>query len=268
MLSKNRIAIIGSGNLGASIAGGLLKENFPPSNILLTRQKTELLEVFAQKGVHIGSDNVRAVQNANIIIIAVKPYKISEIIEEIAPHLQVNQLLISVVSGISIEKIKADLHNSEITVCRAMPNTAIAINQSMTCISAPQASDIQKKLITELFSGLGESVFINEELMDAATVLAACGIAFVMRFIRAMVQGGIEIGFDSKTARLIANQTVKGAAELLIQNKLHPEEEIDKVTTPKGYTISGLNEMEHNGFSSSLIKGILTSYKKIEKANI
>jgi pyrroline-5-carboxylate reductase len=89
-----------------------------------------------------------------------------------------------------------------------------------------------------------------------------------MRFIRAMVQGGIEIGFDSKTARLIANQTVKGAAELLIQNKLHPEEEIDKVTTPKGYTISGLNEMEHNGFSSSLIKGILTSYKKIEKANI
>jgi pyrroline-5-carboxylate reductase len=268
MLAKNRIAIIGSGNLGTSIAGGLLKEDFPPSKILLTRRKTELLEGFGQKGVHIGSDNVSAVKSADIIIIAVKPYKLSEIIHEIGPHLQLNQLLVSVVSGISIEKIKEELHNNEITICRAMPNTAIAINQSMTCISAPQANEIQKNLITELFSGLGESVFINEELMDAATVLAACGIAFVMRFIRAMVQGGIEIGFDSKTARLIANQTVKGAAELLIQNKLHPEEEIDKVTTPKGFTISGLNEMEHNGFSSSLIKGILTSYKKIEKANM
>jgi pyrroline-5-carboxylate reductase len=123
---------------------------------------------------------------------------------------------------------------------------------------------MQKNAIGELFSGLGKSIFINEEMMDAATVLAACGIAFAMRFIRAMMQGGIEIGFDSKTAKLIVNQTVKGAAQLLIQNELHPEEEIDKVTTPKGYTISGLNEMEHNGFSSSLIKGILTSFNKIE----
>jgi pyrroline-5-carboxylate reductase len=172
------------------------------------------------------------------------------------------------VSGITREKIKIWLKDCKTTICRVMPNTAIAINQSMTCISAPQTNEVQKKIITELFSGLGESVFISEELMDSATVLGACGIAFAMRFIRAMVQGGIEIGFDSKTASLIANQTVKGAAELLIQNKLHPEEEIDKVTTPKGFTITGLNEMEHNGFSSSLIKGILTSYRKIEKANM
>jgi len=268
MLTKNKITIIGTGNLGASIAGGLIKEHFPVENIYLTRRKKELLQAFAEKGVTVGSDNVAAVKNADIIILAVKPFVIHSVLEEIAPYLNSNQLLVSVVSGVSIEKIKSCLAESKITVCRAMPNTAIAINQSMTCISAQNATNDQKNILIELFSGLGESVFINEELMDSATVLAACGIAFVMRFIRAMVQGGIEIGFDSKTASLIANQTVKGAAELLIQNKLHPEEEIDKVTTPKGYTISGLNEMEHNGFSSSLIKGILTSYKKIEKANM
>ena len=99
--------------------------------------------------------------------------------------------------------------------------------------------------------------------MNAATVLGACGVAFALRFIRAMVQGGIEIGFDASTAALIANQTVRGAAALLLQGNTHPEAEIDKVTTPKGCTIAGLNEMEHQGFSSSLIEGITTSFEKI-----
>ena len=120
-------------------------------------------------------------------------------------------------------------------------------------------------MVEEVFSSIGESVSIRENLMEAATVLGACGIAYVLRFIRAMIQGGIEIGFDANTATLIASHTVKGATQLLITNKNHPEEEIDKVTTPKGCTIAGLNEMEHQGFSSSLIKGIMTSYQKIEK---
>jgi len=116
-----------------------------------------------------------------------------------------------------------------------------------------------------LFDVLGRSVLIDEKLMDAATVLGACGTAYAMRYIRANIQGGIEIGFDSATATLIASQTVKGAAELLLQKGTHPEQEIDKVTTPRGCTIAGLNEMEHQGFSSSLIRGLVTSYKKIAK---
>jgi len=106
--------------------------------------------------------------------------------------------------------------------------------------------------------------FRREARVDR-TVLAACGIAYALQFIRASTQGGIQIGFDAKTANLIAAQTVKGAAELLLKLNRHPEEEIDKVTTPKGCTIAGLNEMEHQGFSSSLIKGIVTSYDKIGK---
>jgi pyrroline-5-carboxylate reductase len=265
MLNSKKIAIIGTGNLGTAIAKGLLKNNFPANRLITTDRKKEQLEALAEQGVQTTIDNQKAVEQADIVIIAVKPYKIESILAEIAAGVKNGQMILSVVSGISIDKIKNQIANPEVKICRVMPNTAIAINESMTCIAAPEANDEQKQIITELFSGLGDSIFINEEMVDAATVLAACGIAFAMRFIRAMVQGGIEIGFSSKIASQIANQTVKGAAELLIQNKLHPEEEIDKVTTPKGYTISGLNEMEHNGFSSSLIKGILTSFNKIEK---
>ena len=148
---------------------------------------------------------------------------------------------------------------------RAMPNTAIAIQESMTCLSSAYASEEQIKLVRDLFCTVGKVVLIEEKLMDAATVLGACGTAYAMRYVRANIQGGIEIGFDAATASLIAAQTVKGAAELLLQKGSHPEQEIDKVTTPKGCTIAGLNEMEHQGFSSSLIKGISKSYNKIVK---
>jgi pyrroline-5-carboxylate reductase len=151
-------------------------------------------------------------------------------------------------------------------VFRAMPNTAIAIAESMTCIAYSNAESKQVKAVEALFNTLGQSVVIEEKLMEAATIIGACGTAFAMRYIRANIQGGIEIGFDANTARTIVAQTVKGAAELLIQKGTHPEQEIDKVTTPKGCTIAGLNEMEHNGLSSSLIKGITESYKKIAKS--
>jgi pyrroline-5-carboxylate reductase len=144
-----------------------------------------------------------------------------------------------------------------------MPNTAIAIQESMTCICGHNTSKDQSDFVSGLFNQLGKSVIIEEKLMDAATVLGACGTAFAMRYIRANIQGGVEIGFNAKVAALIAAQTVKGAAELLLTKHTHPEEEIDKVTTPKGCTIAGLNEMEHQGLSSSIIRGITTSYKKI-----
>lgn len=144
-----------------------------------------------------------------------------------------------------------------------MPNTALAIQESMTCINGSKVTNEQTAFVVQLFDQLGKTVLIEEKLMDAATVLGACGTAYAMRYIRANIQGGIEIGFSAATASLIAAQTVKGAAELLLQKNTHPEQEIDKVTTPKGCTIAGLNEMEHQGFSSSLIKGIVTSYKKI-----
>lgn len=260
-MKKKKIAIIGAGNLGISIAEGISKQGKISNNqIYLSRNQLSKLEKWKEKGFCISSNNLEIVSEADIIILAVKPYKVLEILEEIKSELNSSKLLISVATGIDIASMK-NIVGEEVSIFRAMPNTAAAVSESLTCIAG--TSEKGKEEVQEIFQTIGETVFITEELMNAATVIGACGIAFVLRFIRAMIQGGIEIGFDSTTATQIVTQTVKGAAELLIQNGLHPEQEIDKVTTPKGCTIVGLNEMEHQGFSSSLIKGIKTSYEKI-----
>lgn len=260
------IAIIGGGNLGISIAEGLTAGGFlAASQITITRRNTALLQPWQQRGMTITSNNLAAANAADVILLAVKPFQLKEVVREISPALTEKKLLISVVTGVCMQEIRTEIPaNTAPAIFRAMPNTAVAIRESMTCISHAQASPEQVEWVLELFSQVGRVVAIDEKLMDAATVLGACGTAYAMRYIRANIQGGIEIGFDAKTASLIAAQTVKGAAELLLQKGTHPEYEIDKVTTPKGCTIAGLNEMEHQGFSSSLIKGISASYVKIQ----
>jgi len=261
---KNSIAIIGGGNLGASIAQGLIKSKYTDAdNIIVTRRKLGLLEPLKNQGVKITSDNTEAIAQAGTVIVAVKPHQVDEVLEDIKDGMAKHQpLLISVVTGIKIDYIK-NLVGSGIKIFRVMPNTAIAIQESMTCISSADGSVEDFEKVRTLFEHLGKVTTIHEELMDASTALGACGIAFALRFIRAAIQGGIEIGFDAKTAELIAAQTAKGAASLVMERKRHPEREIDLVTTPRGCTIAGLNEMEHQGFSSALIKGIVTSFEKI-----
>lgn len=257
------IGIIGGGNLGRSITMGLLfSEKIKASNITMTRRKVHLIEDLKAKGIIVTSNNADAVNGKKVIIIAVKPHQTEKVIAEIRPLLRKDQILVSVVTGVKIEDLKK-YSGPDVHIFRAMPNTAIAIRESMTCISTRDDSAENKDIVFSIFDQLGKTIKIEEELMDASTVLAACGIAYALRFIRAASQGGIEIGFDSSTAQLIASQTVRGAAGLLIEGGEHPEYEIDKVTTPMGCTIAGLNEMEHQGFSSSLIKGILTSYNNI-----
>ncbi len=215
----------------------------------------------------VSNDNAEALRFADMVILAVKPFQVDDVLGAIKPLFDENRhVLVSVVTGISTAHIHGIL-NKKISTVRAMPNTAIAIQQSMTCISARDITSEQLDYVKDIFNQLGLVAVIEEKLMNAATVLAACGTAYAMRYIRANIQGGIEIGFDAATASLIAAQTVKGAAQLLLQKNTHPEQEIDKVTTPKGCTIAGLNEMEHQGFSSSLIKGIVASYDKIASDN-
>jgi len=257
-----KIAIVGGGNLGRSVADGFLKAGISASKMTVSRRRVQLLDDLAAKGIRIEQDNKAAVALADMIIVAVKPYQAVEVITEIKPILNPGQLVVSLMTGISIAQMK-ELLPSGIIPLRVMPNTAVALQESMTLIAAPDCSQLQLDLVQELFESLGKVIFINEELMAAATVLGACGIAFALRFIRAAIQGGVEIGFGADVAQQIVAQTVKGASELILQTGHHPEQEIDKVTTPKGITISGLNEMEHQGFSSSLIRGLLVSYNKI-----
>jgi len=262
---SRRIAIIGGGNLGTAIAEGLMKSGFSlPADLTVTKRKTSTLSALKDMGVYVTDNNNEAVEYADLVILAVKPFQVKEVLLGIAGSLTANKVLVSVVTGVLIRDMEEVLP-TPIPVFRAMPNTAIAIQESITCLSYTNASTPDIDYVCELFSRLGRVVTIEEKLMDAATVLGACGTAYAMRYIRANIQGGIEIGFDARTASLIAAQTVKGAAELLLQKGTHPEYEIDKVTTPKGCTIAGLNEMEHQGFSSSLIKGLVASFEKISK---
>jgi pyrroline-5-carboxylate reductase len=265
-MKEKKIAILGGGNLGASIAEGLIKSKFiAPEQICVTRRNVDALLPLQSLGVYTTSDNEEAVKRSDVIIVALKPYNVKEVMVSLRDHFDpLRHIIISVVTGLYLKDLMAIVGNG-VPIFRAMPNTAIAIQESVTCLCHVGGSIDQTEYVSSLFNQLGIAISIDEKLMDAATVLGACGIAYALRFIRASTQGGIEIGFDAVTANLIAAQTVKGAAELLLKLKRHPEAEIDKVTTPKGCTIAGLNEMEHQGFSSSLIKGIITSYEKIGK---
>lgn len=255
------IHIIGGGNLGAAIAIGLAQ--FTKGNtITVTRRNIKLIAHLSQYGITTSADNTAGISNTDIVILAIKPWQADAVLDEILPHLN-GKTIASAASGVTLEHLHSKVAGSN-TVLRIMPNIAVQYGASATCVSA-KPEDISKTgSVMELFDKVGTAVLIDEKLMDAATVLGACGTAFALRYIRASMQAGIEIGFDAKTALAIAAQTALGATEMLLKENAHPEQLIDKVTTPQGCTIAGLNEMEHQGFSSSLIKGIKTSLRQIK----
>ncbi len=261
----HQLAIIGGGNLGSALAKGLLKsERYEAQDLIISKREISTLEDLRLIGVALTHDNLAAVRSAPIIVLAVLPQKANEVLNEIKDTLSVNQLLISVVTGVHTLDIKAIVGHDK-TIVRAMPNTAISIMQSMTCVAGEGVDSDNLNRVQHIFDAVGKTILINEDKMTSATALNACGIAFFLRAIRAATQGGTEIDFHAEDALLMAAQTAKGAAMLLLENHSHPEEEIDKVTSPKGCTIAGLNHMEHSGFSSAFIKGITTSAEKAKE---
>jgi pyrroline-5-carboxylate reductase len=256
-----KIGIIGAGNIGCALAKGLVTHGkMDPSALYLSRKKLDLLTNYSVQGYSV-SDNETLVRECDLIILAVLPGQAEEVIKGLKDFLGIgNKLLISVVSAVTIAEIKKWTGNG-ISIVRIMPNTAVEFGSSMTCIAGEEDHAIN--VAEELFRPLGQTMVIKEQLMAAATILAACGIAYFLRVIRAVSQGGIQIGFHAEEAGRIAAQTARGAAELLMKTEHHPETEIDRVTTPMGCTIAGLNEMEHFGLSSAMIKGIVKSYSGI-----
>jgi pyrroline-5-carboxylate reductase len=255
------IGILGAGNIGMAIAKGLVSQKIiEPSHLFLSRKRNGLLVEHEKEGFPI-TDNQSLVAACDIIILAVLPGQAREVLQNLQTLFkEEKKLLISIVSAVSLRELK-EWSGDKTEVVRVMPNTAVEYGASMTCIAGDEEHSVNQ--VRELFDPLGKTMVIKEQLMPAATILAACGIAFFLRFIRAVSQGGIQIGFHADEAGKIAAQTALGAAELLMQTHNHPETEIDRVTTPMGCTISGLNEMEHFGLSSSMIKGIVKSYSEI-----
>ncbi|MEY3433526.1 MAG: pyrroline-5-carboxylate reductase [Bacteroidota bacterium] len=255
-----KATIIGAGNIGLALAQGLHEsKTCRKQDITLTRRNTTSLLEYQKQGFKISSSNSASIQHADTIFICVLPQQLNELLEEIKQNIDPKkQLIVSVVTGAHTDVFKKIIGKS-CRIIRAMPNTAMKVRESMTCLSASNATAKDLQLVKSLFNTMGSSIVIEEEMMSAATALCACGIAFFLRTIRAASQGGVEIGFHAGDALKIAAQTALGAAKLLTENKTHPEQEIDKVTSPKGCTIAGLNEMEHQGLSSAMIKGIRLS---------
>ena len=264
-----KVTIIGAGNMGGAIARGLAKGNLlKASDITCTAQSAATLEKIGatHPGFVLTQDNVAAAQGADLILIAVKPWRVETVIRQIKGVLDYEkQMIASVAAGVPLDTLASYLQRDDANgdcqttlppLFRLMPNTAVEVGSSMTFVSAKGASKTQIAQVLQLFNVLGHTLFIEERLMTAGTALASCGIAFALRYIRAAIEGGIELGFYPKEAQEIVAQTVLGAARLLLESQNNPEVEIDKVTTPGGITIKGLNAMEQAGFTAAVINGL------------
>ena len=249
--------------MGGAIAAGLAKGTIVKSGqiICTARTQTTLDKIKAiDPEIFVTTDNCNAVKDADVIILAVKPWLMENVIMDLRDHVDVSrQIFVSVAAGITLEQLSGWISPADpsvVCVFRAIPNTAAAVLSSMTFIASANADKKQIKLVCDIFDEMGCTMHVEERLIPAGTALASCGIAFAMRYIRAASEGGVELGFRPEEARKIVEYTVKGAAELLLANNSQPEAEIDKVTTAGGITIKGLNEMEHEGFTSAVIKGL------------
>ncbi|GAE84550.1 pyrroline-5-carboxylate reductase [Bacteroides reticulotermitis JCM 10512] len=246
--------------MGGSIARGLAKGSMiSESDIIVSnpsRGKLKELKVNFPM-ITTTQSNTDAVAGADIVILSVKPWLIESVAREL--KLKSKQILISVAAGISFEQLAHYVVDPEMPMFRLIPNTAISEQESMTLIASRNTTNEQELFILSLFNEMGMAMLIPEDKMEAATALASCGIAFVLKYIQAAMQAGIEMGIRPKDAMQMVAQSVKGAATLILNNDTHPSVEIDKVTTPGGITIKGLNELEHTGFTSAVIKAMKES---------
>ncbi len=239
------IAILGCGNMGGAIARGLAGKN-NGLQIAVTSSTGKTAQALAQECpvVQAFSDNVEATKWADVVVVAVKPWMVKDVLDELEEELQ-GKLVLSVAAGMVDSRIHVHV----------MPNIAAQYGQSMTFIQQTHHEEALQVAL-DLFGRLGATMVVEPRLMSAGMMMAGCGIAYVMRFVRAMQQAGVEMGFRPQAACEIAIHTLEGASSVLLQTGLHPEQAIDKVTTPGGYTVRGLNELDHAGFTSAVIRAM------------
>ncbi len=272
-----KFAIIGAGNIGGALAFGLAQSKLVnTADICISNTHPEKLERIRafDPAIRTTTDNRECIEGADVVVLAMKPWRLKEAAEQLKPYLDYDrQIVASMVGGVGLSDLK-EIFRKEApsgavggaTTLPALyyliPNTAIAARQSMTFLSSAGATPEQDAALLAIFKDLGDAMLVEERLMNAGLVLASCGIAYALRYIRANTQGGVLLGFTPADAQRIVAQTMKGAASLLSVDHSHPEAEIDKVTTPAGLTIRGLNAMERNGFTTSIIEGLMASIPK------
>lgn len=246
--------------MGGAIARGLAKGSLVKvEDITVSNPSQGKLEALKAEfpDMQVTADNGKAVAGADIVVLAVKPWMVGEVLNKL--QLKETQMLISIAAGIKLGDLWQLLGQKGNPLFRVIPNTAISEMQSMTLVSCSQASQEQIQLVLDIFSEMGLAMLIPEEKMAAATAMTSCGIAYALKYIQAAMQAGIELGVRPKDGMRMVAQSLKGAAELILANDTHPSVEIDKVCTPGGLTIKGINQLEHDGFTSALINAIKIS---------
>lgn len=258
-----KLSVIGAGNMGGALIKGWAKSG-KISNITIADKNEQLLDELRQQypALKTTTDNREAVRSADIIVLVVKPWLMQRVLEEIKPELNLQtQIIVSNAANFTTSMI-ADTLGGEGQYFYAIPNIAAEFGASMTFIAkGSAATDESLKAVEELYAIDGDTLVVDEKLVGPGMMMASCGIAYVMRYIRAQMEGGCEMGFYPQQAKKIALQTMQGAVSLLKATGWHPEEAIDKVTTPGGITIKGLNELDHAGFNSAVIRSLKAGLK-------
>ncbi len=249
--------------MGSAIARGLCKGSvFKPSDITCADKSELTLKAARDSGLNVNftQNNIEAVKGADIILFAVKPWILPSIVDKVKSYINYNkQIVISIVAGVDTNKLSDLFRKDDKSLPKIfylIPNIAVEVNEGVCLYATNNASKQTIELVHKIFNELGFAKHVEEKHMSAYTALSSCGIAYAFRFIRANIEGAIEMGLYPKDAQEITLHTLKGAVQLLLNNNNHPEQEIDKVTTPGGLTIKGLNAMEEAGFSSAVIKGL------------
>lgn len=245
--------------MGGAIASGLLQAKaVAPADLYVADPHEASLRPLAALGARTSVRNAEAVAEADVAIVAVKPWLLREVLHKLRPALPPQAMVVSVAAGVSLDALREELPAPP--VFRVIPNTAIAAGQSMTFITSDGASPEQEQAVLSLFARLGKAMLIAEKQMAAATALSSCGIAYALRYISANMRAGVELGIAPDVAKAIMLQTLQGAVSLLALTGEHPEREIDRITTPGGITIRGINQLEHGGFTSAVVSAVKASY--------
>lgn len=258
-----KITMIGAGAMGGATVEGLIKgQMFKNEDITVADPSAAVLDKFSKMGVSVTTDNKLAAETADVVCVVVKPWLVEHVLKDIKPELNPKkQVLIVIAAGVKSASIQEWLGEQCPPLFLVIPNIAIAEMASMTFVVPVTGEPSHTELVERMFGEMGTTLITDEAHLAAGTTLASCGIAYAMRYVRAAAEGGVELGFKADDAKRIVMQTMKGAVELLEATGMHPEAAIDLVTTPGGVTIKGLNEMEHAGFTSSVIRGLKAGLK-------
>jgi pyrroline-5-carboxylate reductase len=263
-LAKKTLAILGAGRIGESLISGLVEaEAIRPVDIVGTaRHRERLAQLEDRLGIRTSLDNREAVRGASIVVIAVKPQVVKEVLAEVRSELTRDHLVVSVAASVSTAAIERELE-SPVPVVRAMPNTPCLVKAGMTAIAPGRhATDEHVHLVRRMFEAVGRCVIVDERYMDAVTGLSASGPAFIYIIIESLAEAGVKVGLPRHIATELAAQTVLGSAHMVLETGEHPAQLKDQVTTPAGCTIDGILELEDGGLRVTLIKAVVRATRR------